>query len=598
MATRPWLGIVSFLILLATQFSPCTYAATKGESDPQLVRLRYLQGDVRFNRGDGKNPDLKQPWEVATMNLSVAENYALATGNGRAAIEFESGSVVYVDENTVVIFQELTSTNDVPTTILELVSGTATAGLQPIPGEYFEIDTPTQQIQGRYPAKSFVRIDAYLDGMQLTAQMDANGGFSGDARRGLMKGQTVTIPDGAPASVTQPGQFRMSDDFDNWARADYESRSKTMEAALKASGFSSPTVGLADMYESGIFTPCAPYGMCWEPKPDVDLAAQESARQSGGDATDQAVPASGAQNNSKPFKPVEVSTFVFRSPLSCPFGPRINSQAATGVGQEQTAVARTPEELRELQMRGWNSLALSSFPTCHYARWVHQGGRYRTVIRRKRVHHPIRWVKVGKKTGFVPASPLDKKGQAPANLRHGIYVPSEKNGKEQIERVDFDPKQTVEMLSSAPKEFRSNTQTEFGKVERPEIRGRLLSETSQDSKVPKTESSVTRITYDYHKGSFVQQGVAVPGHTSKPLVVGSLDSHGGFSGRDSGRSRGWSSEKTSSDDGRSSSASRSTGSSGGGSRSGGSESRGASSSTGASGGASSSSSSSSAGRPR
>jgi len=54
MATQPWLGTASLLILLAAYFPPITYAATKDASDPQLVRLRYLQGDVRFNRGDGK----------------------------------------------------------------------------------------------------------------------------------------------------------------------------------------------------------------------------------------------------------------------------------------------------------------------------------------------------------------------------------------------------------------------------------------------------------------------------------------------------------------------------------------------------------------
>jgi hypothetical protein len=29
------------------------------------AQLGYLQGDVRFNRGDGKHPDLKKPWEQA-----------------------------------------------------------------------------------------------------------------------------------------------------------------------------------------------------------------------------------------------------------------------------------------------------------------------------------------------------------------------------------------------------------------------------------------------------------------------------------------------------------------------------------------------------
>jgi hypothetical protein len=36
-------------------------ASSTSTTDAQLVRLSYLQGDVRFNRGDGKHADLKKP---------------------------------------------------------------------------------------------------------------------------------------------------------------------------------------------------------------------------------------------------------------------------------------------------------------------------------------------------------------------------------------------------------------------------------------------------------------------------------------------------------------------------------------------------------
>jgi len=277
MATQPWLGTASLLILLAAYFPPITYAATKDASDPQLVRLRYLQGDVRFNRGDGKHPDLKRPWEVAIANLPIEQNYALVTGDGRAEIEFEDGSEVYVAENTVLLFTELTSANDVPTTKLELVSGTVTAGLQPLQGEFFEIDTPTGQVESSFPQRSFVRIDAYLDGMELTPQMDTATEFDNHGERTLLtKGQTVTFSDGAAPRAAKPSEFRASDDFDKWAGARYQARTVTMAAALKASGLTSPVVGLPDMYENGTFTSCPPYGMCWEPKQDAKATPQSS----------------------------------------------------------------------------------------------------------------------------------------------------------------------------------------------------------------------------------------------------------------------------------------------------------------------------------
>jgi hypothetical protein len=605
MGTRPWLGTVSLLILLAAYFPPLTYAATKDASDPQLVRLRYVQGDVRFNRGDGKHPDLKRPWEVAITNLPIEQNYALATGDGRAEIEFEDGSEVYVAENTVLLFTELTSANDVPTTKLELVSGTVTAGFQPLPGEFFEIDTPTGQIESSFPQRSFVRIDAYLDGMELTPQMDTATEFDNDGERALLtKGQTISFPEGAAPRAAKPSEFRASDDFDKWAGARYQARTVTMAAALKASGLTSPMAGLPDMYENGTFTPCLPYGMCWEPKQDAratpqtsqlqpptqDIRSVQNAPQAGlvlasskshGQNSSQTAPANIVQVPGNSFKAQNV--WFNTLDTTCPFP----------VWTDWAQVAHTPEELSQLQMASRELMFQQPWflPVCHYSRWVHQGTRYRSVIRRKRIHHPVHWVKVGKQTGFVPASPLDKKGQPPANLRHGIYVPSRKDGVDRIEHVDFKPAEKIEVLTSTPKEFRG-TQPDFTKAVPPEIRGRLLTETSRDSKPTNAGRSDAKITYDYTKQQFVRDGVAMSGRTSKPVVVSGLNPHGGFSSRESGRNNSGSPYGASAGGRQESSGSRSSSSNEGGSR-GGSESHSAGGESRSSSGASSTSSSSS-----
>jgi hypothetical protein len=197
----------------------------------------------------------------------------------------------------------------------------------------------------------------------------------------------------------------------------------------------------------------------------------------------------------------------------------------------------------------------------------------------------------------VPASPLDKKGQPPANLRHGIYVPSRKDGIDEIEHVDFKPSEKIEMLANTPKEFRVPAQSNFAKAAQPEIRGRPLTETSRDPKLTNAEQSNAKITYDYSKQQFVRGGVAMPGRTSKPVVVSDLNSHGDFSSRESGRSKSTSSYRSSADGGRGSSASRSNGSSAGGSRGGGSESHSAGSESRSSSAASASSTSSGGSRP-
>jgi hypothetical protein len=608
MATRPWLGTASLLILLAAYFPPIAYAATKDASDPQLVRLRYVQGDVRFNRGDGKHPDLKRPWEVAIANLPIEQNYALATGDGRAEIEFEDGSEVYVAENTVLLFTELTSANDVPRTKLELVSGTVTAGLQPLPGEFFEIDTPTGQVGSSFPQRSFVRIDAYLDGMELTPQMETATEFDNHGEGALLtKGQTVTFQDGAAPRAAKPSEFRASDDFDKWAGARYQARAVTMAAALKASGLTSPVVGLEDMYENGTFTPCPPYGMCWEPKQDANATPQSSQLQapaqdirstqnapqaglvlvsskSGRQNPSPTAPTSSGQAPGNSFKAQTV--WFHRLDSTCPFPS----------WTDWPQVAHTPQELSQLQTASREESWF--FPVCHYSRWVHQGGRFRPVIRRRRIHHPVHWVKVGKQTGFVPASPLDKKGKPPANLRHGIYVPSRDDGIERIEHVDFKPAEKIEILASTPKEFRVVAQPEFAKAAPPEIRGRLLAETSRDSKPTNAGRSDAKITYDYAKQQFVRGGATIPGRSSKLVIVSGLNSHGGFSSREGGRSDGRSPYGASAGGRQESSASRSSGSNGGGSRGGGESRSSSASSTSSSSASSASSSSSGSSRPR
>src|ERR1700722_129817 len=323
------------------------------------------------------------------------------------------------------------------------------------------------------------------------------------------------------------------------------------------------------------------------PQAGLVLASSKSRRQN----SSPTAPASSGQAPGNSFK----AQTVWFSTLdtTCPF--------LTWTDWAQ--VAHTPQELSQLQTASREQPWF--FPVCHYSRWVHQGARFRPVIRRRRIHHPVHWVKLGKQTGFVPASPVDKKGKPPANLRHGIYVPSREDGISRIEHVDFKPAEKIEILASTPKEFRVATQPEFVKAGPPEIRGRLLTETSRDSKLTNAGRSDAKITYDYTKQQFVRDGVAMAGRTSKPVVVSGLNSHGGFTSRESGGSNSGSTDRASAGSRQESSPSRSSGSNEGGSRgsseshSAGGESRSSSaSSTSSSSASSASSSSSGASRPR
>lgn len=568
---------VSFLAICAALFSPAATAAAATaatQSDPQLVRIRYVQGDVRFNRGDAKQPNLKKPWQQADVNLPIAENYALATGaNGRAEIELESGSTIYVAENSVVLFEQLTATNDTPFTRLELVSGTITTGVKTVPGEFFSVDLSIGEFRVIYPENAFVRLDSYLDGVVFTPQADAGFDFgqSGPKKLHVAKGQSLTYADGPAPRIDDAGESTAPNDWDQWVAARYDARNTAMQAALKASGLSSPIPGLTDMYAHGTFAACAPYGMCWEPSQETwealaaPPAAQESATETAAAAQLPATVQPGAGEQSGTSRLATPVPVTFRTLVSeCPFP----------TWYSRTAIATTQPELDMLSGAAyrWNLHQPWSWPVCHYARWIYRDHRYHVVVRPRRPHHPVHWVRVGKKTGFVPLHPSDQKDKPAVNLRHGIFTVETAKGGEHLERINYNPKLEVKTLAVAPKEFRAGANPELAKAEQPSIEGRLLLD-----RLGVTRNE-TRISYDYGKGAFVRAGMELGGRTTNPVLVGSLSARGSFAGSGdrsgAGRSGGDGGGRGGSGGGSSGGRSDGSGGGGGGSSGGGSSSGG------------------------
>ena len=531
---------VLLLTLSTTLLAPVGTASSASQSEPQLVRLSYVQGDVRFNRGDAKHPDLKKPWEQAEVNLAIEENFALATGDGRAEIEFESSSTLYVAENSTLLFEQLVSTDGVPTTRLELVSGSVTTAVKTLPKERFAIDTPTGQLRVSYPQNSFVRLDSYLDGSAFTPQAEAGWDYfqNGSSKIHLIKGQTLTYEAGLPLRIDDAGQSKPASDYDRWVSARIAARTSVVSAALKASGLSAPIPGLTDMYASGTFSPCPPYGMCWEPSQQSPPPQQASEQMMEPAATLATDPAASDQARVQATQPTRPNVRIIPEPVRISFYTLVRECPYPSWSTAEV-LANHSDELAELSKRAylWNMDQPWGWPVCHYGRWIYRDHRYRVVVKRKRCHHPARWVKVGNKTGFVPAHPADEKGKPPINLKHGIFMVSSQSTGERIERVEFNPKE-VAILIDPPKEFRTASHREFDKAQPPDIQAHLLQASMHDAKSPGTTSSAERITYDYAKGKFLQSSVALDGRSAKPAVVGGLNSRGGFTGSSGAGSSG------------------------------------------------------------
>jgi len=237
---------------------------------PQIVRVSYLEGDVRVTRGKEAEKAAGTTWEKAVAGLPIETGYNLATGAGRAEIEFEDASTVYLAENSVLVFSDLKTAGGVPHTELSLLAGTATLHLRPESGESFILKTPTDGVTTSYPGKAYLRITSYSDAIAITPQKDESYQLDapGSAEQKSTKGQTQYFNDGltiAPPAQSDETAFAV---WDAWVADRVKQRSAAMAAVMKAAVLTAPLPGLADMNGQGAFFACAPYGTCWDPPGD------------------------------------------------------------------------------------------------------------------------------------------------------------------------------------------------------------------------------------------------------------------------------------------------------------------------------------------
>ena len=161
---------LSFLAVSTLLLCSALSAFASDDNDAREVRISFVEGDVRLSRGDGKHTDLNKPWEQAQGGELLGRGFAVATGIGRAEIEFENGSTLYLAQNSLLLFTELSTRGDRVVTRMTLPTGTATFSLQPAARESFFIQTPTDKIEITSPDTYFGRMDAYLDATAITPQ--------------------------------------------------------------------------------------------------------------------------------------------------------------------------------------------------------------------------------------------------------------------------------------------------------------------------------------------------------------------------------------------------------------------------------------------
>jgi FecR protein len=524
---------LSFFTLLTPLLCSIPTAFASDDTDVREVRISSVQGDVRLARGDRGHTNLNKPWERAQGGELLKQGFAVATGNGRAEIEFEDGSAAYVAENSLLLFSELSARQDCIVTRMTLPTGTATFALQPAAAESFFIETPTDRIQVSPLETLFARIVAYLDATAITPQGEKGEAIirNGSPKLVLPKGHTlffrggevVQIPDLAQVASFQDRNVLLSQlralaplapggwlsesmpsvrlaarqtphsqsteqlpplaansslaggDWDSWVSSRVQERATLTTAALKASGLSSPIPGLNDLHTYGSFFQCAPYGTCWEPTPEEPQQATPSETS----RPNAQSPGQNTPNTGFPPRTVEWTERIWRF-CSPDTARRVSRVAHTEQELEYLLSLKTAAERAALGGTAYSE-------SCWNGAWIPHRDHYARVLSLRKPPgclgkackpvHPPRpvWVRAGGKVGFVPRHPNDVKHKPPINLKNGILIPPAKPG-EPLLRATVEASERVKILDKAPREFQSGFVTHAQPVAPPEIRGHLMQE--------------------------------------------------------------------------------------------------------------------------
>jgi hypothetical protein len=503
---------------------------------PQIVRISFVQGDVRIARGEDKG----EAWEKVSAGLPLETGFNLVTGTGRAEIEFEDASTAYLGEDSVLAFNDLSATNGVPHTELALLSGTLTLHLQPTSlGEWYDVKTPTDDIALRYPSKNFLRINSYLDAMSVTPQDDSVVRLAGTTAQHTFKGQTVTYDGGHrvlldTAEAPPPDKFT---EWDKWVVNRVTARTAAMSAAMKSAGVATPIPGLSQVADQGTFFACAPYGTCWQPTngwahqqtipqtdPDRSDAAQSNTPQ-----PEQQQPSARQYAKVTQTQPVAAPSLLYTEDDFFPCSPY----------QVQNFIARNPVTGRLTIL--YSSFAPYAAPydwaVCHTGTWINRQHRYIWVAGTKR-HHicPVRWVKNGPTTGFVPLHPHDVAGKPPINMKYGVFSPSGKKG-ESVERVAYDAGHPAKVLDSPPKDFRKPYLPTLARAAAPRTEVRMLrapfpSNGNKELALSKERSA--SLTFDHKSQSFMLARQVTQGNRTSTVMAPFAGRNGALQARAGG----------------------------------------------------------------
>ncbi len=248
--------VLGLLILASPAFADRSHA--------RIIRLSYVQGDVRIAHDISGDPLQAgdNAWERASLNMPVQQSDVVATDNGRAEIEFESGNIAFLAENTVLQFYDLSLEDGSFTTRLILRQGSASFYVRPERGDYFSVTGGDFSIEANEKAE--FRLNNYDDGSDVQVLQGRISVLSKDKTTRVSKGQALSMKANDPISLSVD-QLTNTDDFDQWVNGKIESGQAATVASQQYTGIYDYSSGFGDLYTYGGWYSIAGFGYCWRP---------------------------------------------------------------------------------------------------------------------------------------------------------------------------------------------------------------------------------------------------------------------------------------------------------------------------------------------
>jgi hypothetical protein len=362
------LVLICAVILLVCAGLPGTAAADT--SHIRIIRLSLVQGDVRFAssfHGDSLT-DTNAVWQTAPLNMPIREGSVLATGTGRAEVEFENGAMAFLSENTVLEFYDLSLHDGEKITRLVLRQGSAIFYTHAQTGDYFSVTGGDFTVEAG--VRSRFRLNNFDDGSTVEVEGGQVAVLRDEKSTPLEKGQSLSVRASDPKNQVI-ARADSADDFDRWVSGRIDSVVTATNYTNQYTSTTNYTSGFSDLYTYGSWLSMPGYGYGWRPF-GVGLGW-------------------------------------------CPFNAAYGNWYMDASIGGWSFIGSAPWGWLPYHYGGW------IYAPAYGWMWTPNG--FGGVGGRPITYRPVTavWVNTGGALGFVPAHPLDKNGKTPMNITRGVY---------------------------------------------------------------------------------------------------------------------------------------------------------------------------------